>query len=235
MTIREENPFEDPQSAEEWIKAVENDDGNSRDRELYPLLSEWFKELSPKLVVEIGSGQGVVSSKVDLGQSKYIGIEPSERLVDRAKELYSAPNKKFIIGTAYDTTLSDNVADAVFSLGVWFHIKDLDKAHQEISRILKPNGQFCILNANPNMYSLWESWFENTKKEGKVLEGSFKMPRITLSKNIFYLHTEEEILHSLESNNFEVLSVKKLGYGKEGQEHHRDEGAWMAIKAINKK
>lgn len=58
-------------------------------------------------------------------------------MVDRAKQLYLDKKKEFVIGNVYNLPLEDRSVDAVFSLGVWFHLKDLDKAHKEVGRVLK--------------------------------------------------------------------------------------------------
>lgn len=230
---REENTFEDPKLAEEWIEVIEAEKGGSRDLEIYPMLKKWTHDLAPKVLIEIGSGQGVCSSKVEI-KEKYIGIEPSISLLSRAKEIYKESNKEFLIGNAYEIPLKNNSVDAVFSVGVWFHIKDLDKAHKEIYRILKTNAEFLIITANPNANHIWESWFENPQKDGKRIEGKIKMQDKFLSKNILFLHTEQEIIDSLKNCNFSIESIKKFGFGKEGPGVHRDEGVWMAITAIKK-
>ncbi|KND48699.1 MAG: hypothetical protein AB198_00045 [Parcubacteria bacterium C7867-003] len=194
--MREENTFEDPLMAQEWIEAIESEEGGSRDREIYPLLSTWVGEIQPKVLVEIGSGQGICSSKIDLDGVNYIGIEPSGVLVSRAK----------------------------------VHIEDLDKAHAEISRVLKKGAEVIIITSNPNLHNMWESWFIDPEKEGKKLIGKVNVPTKTLSKNIFYLHSEKEITESLEKNSIKIVSIKKFGFGREGEGVHRDEGVWMAIR-----
>ena len=140
------------------------------------MLYKWTHGLLPKVIVDLGAGQGICSEKIDISKSRYVGIEPSEILINRARELYKEKNKEFIFGTAYKIPLEKESVDAVFSVGVWFHIKDLDKAHKEISRVLKYGGEVMIVTANPDTYFLWESWFDKSKKEGKVLVGDFNLP-----------------------------------------------------------
>ena len=228
--MREANTFEDPKVAEEWINAIESEQGHSRDNEIYPMLHEWSRNLSPEVILEIGAGQGICSAKLDLTNSQYIGLEPSLPLLNRAKELYAESNKKFIEGTSYEIPLPDNSVTAVFSVGVWFHIKDLDRAHTEIARIMESGGELLIINANPDMYHIWEKFFA-APRQGNMLEGSVQIPGGTLSHNIFYLHTKDEIISSLEKNNFTITSIKKFGFGKE---KHADEGIWVAIRAVLK-
>lgn len=226
----EENPFEDPKSAEEWIQAIETEKEGSRDNEIYPLLNKWSGELKPKVLVEVGSGQGVCSAKVNIGEGKYIGVEPSITLTERAKNLYPETNKQFLLGSAYEMPLENEVADAAFSVGVWFHLEDLDKAHKEMNRILKPGAELLIITSNPNLHDVWESWFEVDSKEGKKLIGKATTPSGYLSRSVFFLHPEEDITSSLEKNGFKIIDIKKFGFGKD--RYRDDEGIWMAIKAI---
>ena len=114
----EENPFEDEIVAKEWIEAIEAEENGSRYREIYPMLYSWSKNISSGIILEIGSGQGICSSKIDLSNKKYIGIEPSLPLVNRAKELFKESNKEFVVGSSYNIPIPDESVDAAFSVGV---------------------------------------------------------------------------------------------------------------------
>ncbi|MFA6476407.1 MAG: class I SAM-dependent methyltransferase [Candidatus Paceibacterota bacterium] len=207
----EENPFEDPQVAKEWINSVENEQGMIRDREIYPFLKSWVRDISPKFVVEIGSGQGICSSKIDLGEGRYLGVEPSQPLVRRANELYKDKKKEFVVGNAYELPLPDEAVDAVFSVNVWFHLEKLDEASSELSRALKLDGKFLIITANPSWYDVWESfYFDQKKDEGKIV-GKVNVPVNPMSKSTFYLHSLENIKKSLEENGLCIDEIREIG------------------------
>ena len=225
--MNEENPFEDSLIAQEWITSIESPQSRSREQEFYPLLYTWTHELQPKTIVEIGSGQGVCSSKIDSTRSSYVGIEPSEHLLSRARQLYPEENKTFLKGDAYRVPLPDGSAEAVFSVGVWFHVRDLDAAHRELARIVVSGGEVLILTANADTRKLWESWFEHPVIEGKRIVGKVAVPGGTLSKNIFYFHTQQEIVASLEAHGFTIMSVTQMGFGGGS----RREGTWIAVRA----
>jgi ubiquinone/menaquinone biosynthesis C-methylase UbiE len=228
--MQDPNPFEDPTVAREWIASIEAEAGTSRDEEIYPFLYEWSKSPPSKTIVEIGSGQGACSSKLDFSSdNRYIGIEPSEILLTRARELYPEPNKTFLKGTAYSTGLDDASVDAVFGVGVWFHLEDLDAAHNEIGRILKSEGRLLIFTSNPEAIGLWESWFIEPRREGKRIEGKVVVPKGTLTNNILYIHTKEELVDSLSRNGFQIISIKEIGFGANNK---REKGAWIMIEAV---
>lgn len=84
---KEQNPFEDPQVAQAWIQSVEIEDEQknaSRNKYIYPLLQQWITEVSGKRILDIGAGQGIVSPFFT--DKEYVGLEPSETLVQRANE-----------------------------------------------------------------------------------------------------------------------------------------------------
>lgn len=140
----EENPFENRKVAEEWIASVEGEKGLLRDRELYPRLAQWAQQAQPRQIVEIGSGQGICSEHINASESRYVGIEPSQLLVERAQKLYALPNRRFVRGNAYELPIADASTDAAFSVNVWFHLENINQASQELSRILKSGGKFLI-------------------------------------------------------------------------------------------
>ena len=182
--MREENPFEDPVLAQEWIDAIETEKGGAREKEVYPLIQNWIKVNDLQEVLEVGSGQGICSSYVDVG---YLGVEPSQTLIDRANQLY--PGKRFVRGSSYELPLQNESVDGVFSVGVWFHIEHLDDAHKELARVLKPKGKALIITSNPDTHEDWTLLFSGTR-EGKKLDGSVKLPTGKMTRNIFFLHSE---------------------------------------------
>lgn len=222
---REDNPFEDEMMAKEWINAIETEKGGTRENEVYPMISNWVKENNLKKVLEIGAGQGVCSPFIE---SEYIGVEPSQTLVNRAYELY--PGKKFIRGSSYALPLGDESVDGAFSLGVWFHIENLDDTHKELARVVKSNGKVLIITSNPETYDIWESVF-SVAKVGKKLDGPVKLPTGKMARNVFFLHTQDEITNSLEKNGFKIENIKMFGRGSKNVKD-KGLGIWIAIRAF---
>lgn len=205
-----DNPFKDETVAKQWINSVEGEKGMTRDNESYPYLRAWFNSTSKGIVVDIGSGQGVCSSKIE-GYSKYIGIEPSTFLTDRAKELYDSVNREFIVGEAYSLPLENASCDNAISFNVWFHLEDLDKASHELSRVLKSGGKFWIHTADNDALDIWKSFYVNPIIDDKKILGEVKVPVNNMSINTFYLHTNQQIVDSLQKVGLKVLKTTKLG------------------------
>jgi malonyl-CoA O-methyltransferase len=222
QTKYEENPFEDERGAAEWIKTVENEQGTIRDKEIYPQLAQWIEEVNPGVLVDIGSGQGICSTKLGTDKTHYIGVDPSHVLTERAQQLYQDDNREFVIGNAYDLPIKNESADACLSITTWFHLADLDKASRELARVLRPDGKCMIITPNPAAYDLWESFYSDTEKEGNMLVGKVqillnpeagedKFEFSQLSRNTLYLHTLEEIINPLKAHGIEIDGVEEMG------------------------
>lgn len=215
----EENPFEDDTGAAEWIRAVEEERGQIRDRETYPRLSKWIESVGDGSVVEVGSGQGICAERAVPDSVHYTGIEPSLPLVQRAQEIYAKENRQFIVGNAYDLPIADGSADAAFSVNVWFHLENLERASKELARILKPGGKFLISTPNPAEYKTWESFYRDVTKEGKKLTGAARVPGHTLSRNVFYQHSLGEIEDALKRAGLGVTGREIFGYMESDKDH----------------
>ena len=210
--VRETNPFEDSEIAEQWIKSVEGEKGLIRDKEIYPMLREWANSIGTGFIVEIGSGQGICSQQLAEFSGNYIGVEPSEILTKRAKELYSDnEHLSFVVGNAYELPVSDASADGIFSVNVWFHLADLAEASKELSRVLKTGSKFNIITTNPDSYDVWKEFFEDYSVEGKLLIGKVNVPINPMSRNDFYMHTMEEMTVAFKNCGLEIESIKALG------------------------
>jgi SAM-dependent methyltransferase len=204
----DDKTFNDRRIALAWIGTVEAESARIRDEDIYPRLKTWLNRVSPLEILEIGSGQGVCSDKIDLDGRTYIGLEPSPFLVDRAKELYSSENRHFLSGSAYHLPFADGVFDAAFSVAVWHLFSDLGKAAEELNRVLRPNGNFLIITANPAAYSLWTDRYSETKLEGRRFKGNVRSDDGSVLNDVLYLHTNDEIQASLQGAGLAILDIE---------------------------
>lgn len=202
----------DQKLAQEWIDWIETDNPEgSREKEIYPFIKKWMKTFKPKSVVDIGCGQGVCSKLIDQ-KIKYIGVEPAKKLIKRAKEIYEAPNRDFIIGDAYKIPLEDNNAEAVLSVWVWSHLEDLEKAAREMYRILKPGGYFLIITANPDTYDIRKTFYKSFKEYKGYLAGTFNLGKgKVLTNTILYLHTRKKIIEAIKKSKLKLDKIDTIG------------------------
>jgi ubiquinone/menaquinone biosynthesis C-methylase UbiE len=149
----------DDETALQWINVIESANNSIRDRDIHPEVKAWVKINSLNEILEIGSGQGICSDKIDLDHRRYTGVEPSPKMTERAKELYSDKNRTFVLGNVYSLPFTSEVFDGAFSILVWHLLSDLETATRELARVLKPGGQFLIVTANPEAGKFLDSWY----------------------------------------------------------------------------
>ena len=114
------------------------------------------------VVLEVGIGSGLNLPYYDKSKIKKIwGLDPSEELNKMAAETASELNLEvdFIIGEAEEIPLQDNEVDTVLITYTMCTIRDLEKANNEIRRVLSPEGKmvFCEHGKAPdqNIYK-WQ-------------------------------------------------------------------------------
>lgn len=201
------NPFLKMEVAKEWIKSVEGEKGQIRDKYIYPILQDWLKECNTGKLLDLGCGQGVASQFCK--GFVYFGIDPSLTLINRAKEVYGLCGT-FFLGNIYDIPFEDEYFDAIFSINVWFHLENIEKASKELGRVLKKGGMFLIITACPDSYDLWMQTFHEPKIEGKKIEGENCLPLTIQLRNTHYCHTHEEIISNLKDAFLNVLCFKSF-------------------------
>lgn len=205
-----ENPFTDPKIGEQWANSVEGEEGLWRDQTLYPAMKAWLESFNNgnAVIVDIGSGQGRSSAELS-GYGKYIGVEPSTFLTDRAKKLYPSENRDFIVGNAYEIPLANNSVDGAISINVWFHLADMDKASQELSRVLKAGGAFFINTADNDSLDTWKSFYVNPEIDDEKMQGEVKVPVNNMTLNTFYFQPNDKVIETLRKHGLEVQKVTK--------------------------
>jgi len=184
----------DQKTALEWMSIVESEKVKIRDSDIYPLLGAWLDQTQGVKVLEIGCGQGACSEKLSLAGRSYIGVDPSPYLIERAKQLQQSDKKRYLLGNVYDLPFEADIFDAAFSVAVWHLLSDLEKAANELSRVLKEKGHFLIITANPQAYSLWKG-----------------------PSDVIYQYSQVEVMSSLQEARLEVQSTETFR-NSEGQD-----------------
>ena len=101
-------------------------------------------------VVDLGSGAGndcFIAQQMVGPDGEVIGIDMTPEMIFRAQsntDKLNLTNVKFRLGEIENIPVDDNHADVVISNCVINLVPDKNKAFQEIYRILKPGGHFCI-------------------------------------------------------------------------------------------
>lgn len=101
-----------------------------------------------KKIADICSGIGTFTRKLKLRKADVIGVEPSEDLLEKAKEISRArfEHIPFVNGTAEHTGLESSSYDLVTVYKAW-HGFNRELALKEIKRILMPMGKLIVSDA----------------------------------------------------------------------------------------
>lgn len=119
-----------------------------------------FSEMRDKTVVEVGAGAGVDAIEFARFGANVIAIEPTENGVETTREHADEAGVEIDVYQAggEDMPLNDDVADLVYSFGVLHHIPDITPVMEEITRVMKPDGEFVGMVYNQdsllNAYSI---------------------------------------------------------------------------------
>jgi len=114
------------------------------------------KKISKPVIVDLGVGPGLLSKEIinQIPNSKVIGIDPSEIMLDFANKNVEKENFKTLLGISEKIPLEKNTVDVVvsrFSLTYWENPKD---SFEEIKRILKPGGKLVLEALNKRFSKL---------------------------------------------------------------------------------
>lgn len=132
-------------SAAAWIASVDKGD-TSRSLLLDSAMLETIGPVEAKRVLDIGCGEGRFCRMLsDLG-AVTTGIEPTQALLDRAREFNSSG--KYIRGSGEALPIADNSCDLAIFYLVILDIPDYKKAIQEATRVLRPGGRLVVADMN---------------------------------------------------------------------------------------
>lgn len=95
--------------------------------------------------IDLGCGSGRWAQFVSPKVKKLTALDASEKTLSVAKKLLkNQSNINFLKGDVVNLSIKDHSYDFAYSLGVLHHVKDIERALNEIYRILKPNAPFLI-------------------------------------------------------------------------------------------
>ncbi len=201
-------------SNEEFIKKYPNKGFYKSAGLSKKFLENWIdKNCNGKKVLDYCCGLGETSVLVAKHGGHVTGIDISENEIRSAQNLYLNSKVRgscnFLIQDAENTDFSDNSFDIIVCNGVLHHL-DLDKAYNELHRILKPNGKIIAIEAlkhnpfihlyrklTPRLRTAWEvdhiltvPKIKRGKKYFKDLEihyfHLFNLPSIFFNKGIIF-------------------------------------------------
>jgi SAM-dependent methyltransferase len=128
------------------------------------------------LAVEIGCGLGRISLALAPHFEQVVGVDISPSMVDQARELVSAPNVSFAVGSGTDLgPVADDSADFVTTYTVFQHLPKaalIEAYVKDSARILRPGGVLAAQWNNlphPLGWKLRGAWWRLRQRLGGPL------------------------------------------------------------------
>jgi ubiquinone/menaquinone biosynthesis C-methylase UbiE len=121
------------------------------DKKQSGLRSNW-KELVAMLdpkkgdrIIDIGAGKGEKAARIlqAFPGTEVFAVDPSEKRVAKAKRDY--PSVRSSVAGAEKLPFDDAFFDKAYSTMALHHFSDLDRALDEVARIVRPGGSYVIL------------------------------------------------------------------------------------------
>lgn len=145
------------QHAQWWIDGFTAGVDPEYEEQIIPLACEELNGFTR--VLDVGCGEGQISRALAEQGSSVVGVDPTLRNIDVARERGGGPT--YEIGTATNLRYPDASFDAVVACLVFEHIDDLDGAIAEVSRVLKTGGQFSFFLNHPLLQTPGSGWIDD--------------------------------------------------------------------------
>lgn len=172
------------QSIEDFSETIDLKDGRIEE------IVSFFQDLNGKKIIDIGCGKGrfIKALKSLFPKAKFYGIDISEKMIK-----FTPSDTCVTLGSILNIPYPDEFFDFVYCVETLEHAIRLEKAIEEMSRILKPGGKMVIIDKNIEksgrlITKLWEQWFKideilellkkyNIKAEAKYITyNNFEVP-----------------------------------------------------------
>jgi len=170
--------------------------GYNSTRQADPHLTErllhYLKPKIDRFYLDIGCGTGNYTISLADKGFKFIGVEPSEKMLTHAKS--RNPNIKWLLGTAEQIPSGDKVFDGIIATLTIHHWSDLNKAFVEINRVLAENGRLVLFTSTPEqMKGYWLNHY---------------FPKMLYS-SIVQMPSLSNIQKAIEQTELEITNIEK--------------------------
>ncbi|MEM6265184.1 MAG: class I SAM-dependent methyltransferase [Bacteroidota bacterium] len=144
------------------------------------------------IYLDIGCGTGSYTIQFQRRGYKFIGIDPSERMLEIARMRNS--EIEWRLGSAENTKLTPDQVDGIIGSLTIHHWSNLEVAFKELNSILKPKGNIVIFTSTPEqMKGYWLNEYFPKMLEDSIIQ----MPSLT------------KVREAMEQANFEVTRIEK--------------------------
>ncbi|AEX21756.1 bifunctional 2-polyprenyl-6-hydroxyphenol methylase/3-demethylubiquinol 3-O-methyltransferase UbiG [Vibrio sp. EJY3] len=208
-----QNKYDDPAFFEAYAKMPRSTDGLKSAGE-WEVFRSNLPELSGKKVLDLGCGYGWhCQYAVGQGAEAVVGIDLSEKMLEKARELTDKGNVTFERCAIEDFDAEDESFDVIFSSLALHYVADLRSVFHRAFKLLKPKGVICYSVEHPifTSNSSQDWYYEKSKIQHWPLDNYFhegeRKTEFLGSEVIKYHRTIETHISTLLSEGFEIRSV----------------------------
>lgn len=127
--------------------------------DLYPYLNRLvpFDQLHGKAVLEVGLGYGSVSQRLAECGARVTALDiaraPAAAVAHRWRQ--SGLSGRAVQGSILTAPFADGAFDHIVSIGCVHHTGNLERAVDEVARLLRPGGGATLMSYSATSYSRW--------------------------------------------------------------------------------
>ncbi|WP_211748536.1 class I SAM-dependent methyltransferase [Paenibacillus sp. Marseille-Q4541] len=212
-----QNKYDDPSFFEQYSQM-------SRSKHGLDAAGEWsiLKAMLPNLqdadVLDLGCGYGWHCRYArEHGAKSVIGIDISDRMLDKAKEMTKDSAIRYERVAIEDATFDAGQFDVVLSSLALHYIEDFSSAAQKINEFLAPNGHFVFSVEHPMFTSLpAQDWHYNTEGEklhwpiDRYHEEGLREANFLGHEVEKYHRTLSTYVNTLIASGFEITNMSEL-------------------------
>ena len=162
------------------------------DEYIFDRLRYHLKPNKKGLYLDIGCGTGNYTDKFQQKGFHFIGIDPSNQMLQKAKE--KNEKIKWMLGDAEKTSLENDSISGIIATLTIHHWKDLSNGLVELFRILKKEGKIVIFTSTPRqMNGYWlHHYFPKMMRDSMQQMPSFKDLETAMKKVGFTIEATEK-------------------------------------------
>ena len=211
-----ENKYDDPSFFEQYGKISRSQNGLDGAGEWY-VFREMLPDFKDKTVLDLGCGYGWhCRYAVEQGAASVIGIDISERMLQKATEINQMAGIKYERIALEDAQFPFDIFDVVLSSLTVHYLKSYDVLIRKIYTWLKPGGKFIFSVEHPIFTAEGsQDWIydaQGNRSHWAVDRYFYEGPRDTSflgEKVLKYHRTFDTYLNALLKQGFKILEVKE--------------------------
>ncbi|NIO20355.1 MAG: methyltransferase domain-containing protein [Candidatus Aenigmarchaeota archaeon] len=192
-------------------------------RTQYETIIKYVKFFKPKLILDYGCGEGVLSTLLAERDFNLIGVDISKPNIKVAKKhsLQKHLNIKYVIGDVENLPFKDNSFELVVSSHVLEHLNEIEKGLCEIKKISEKAiiaVPTCLSLSSLSMLGGDVPWKITKKTPFAVFSGLLKLTKNFNKNGVIEKYSSKEFPHVwfypwkfkriLENNGFNVIKIE---------------------------